>query len=597
MSITTFGQSHHEPRTYDIVQVKIRNKNGGTPICISATVVPKICESVKNYNDTSWFKKNYQCFKNLEFADSESDGKLRNSSIQLLVGSDFYWAFIKNDIVRSKYGPVALKSTLGWILSGPVDDKIDLIKPEGSTSLFVNSFENEVEKMKKFWQTESLGICENEEGFLENFESKIKFNGNRYSVPLPFKKFDNEIICNNKPLAKKRLNAMLNRFQNKPNLFKAYNDIIDQQKNEGIIEEVDQAHPNEGYYYMPHHGIERPDRSTTKLRVVFDASSKMYGKSLNQVLHSGPNLLTPLFEILLNFRRHIVAITADIKQAFLQIEIDKKHRDFLRFLWFKEENGEKREISYRFTRAVFGVSSSPFLLNASIKFHLKQYQNEIAKKVAKSLYVDDLTTGSKNEEEGWHLYEKSNKMLKEGGFELRKWESNSTKLSTKINSAEKTQNEPVTNQKILEDTRSYTETVSNNATIVDGETKVLGLVWDKKKDEIFFRLDDLLQNGRKNKCTKRNILAKIAGIYDPLGFLSPIIIKLKVIFQKICEGKGGWDDNVDKNIKNEWLDWIEEAKNVEIRLIRCYFPTLKIDSIQLHCFLTRQKKHLPRSCI
>ena len=63
------------------------------------------------------------------------------------------------------------------------------------------------------------------------------------------------------------------------------------------------------------------------------------------------------------------------------------------------------------------------------------------------MYVDDLTTGSKNEEEGWHLYEKSNKMLKEGGFELRKWESNSTKLSTKINSAEKTQNEPVTNQK------------------------------------------------------------------------------------------------------------------------------------------------------
>ena len=72
--------------------------------------------------------------------------------------------------------------------------------------------------------------------------------------------------------------------------------------------------------------------------------------------------------------------------------------------------------------------------------------------------------------------------------------------------------------------------------------------------------------------------------------MSPIIIKFKVIFQKICEGKGGWDDNVDKNIKNEWLDWIEEAKNVEIRLIRCYFPTLKIDSIQLHCFFDASEK-------
>ena len=73
---------------------------------------------------------------------------------------------------------------------------------------------------------------------------------------------------------------------------------------------------------MPHHGVQRPDKSTTKLRVVFDASSKITGNSLNDVLHVGPNLLTPLFDILIKFRKHKVGLMADIKQAFLQIQID-----------------------------------------------------------------------------------------------------------------------------------------------------------------------------------------------------------------------------------------------------------------------------------
>ena len=76
------------------------------------------------------------------------------------------------------------------------------------------------------------------------------------------------------------------------------------------------------------------DRKTTKLRVVFDASSKCPGEvSLNDALYSGPNLLPLLFDILIRFRVHKVAITGDIEKAFLNVSIKLEQRNMLRFLW------------------------------------------------------------------------------------------------------------------------------------------------------------------------------------------------------------------------------------------------------------------------
>ena len=198
---------------------------------------------------------------------------------------------------------------------------------------------------------------------------------------------------------------------------------------EGIIEDVTDRDVKKGcVYYMPHHAIQRPDKTTTKLRVVFDASSKINGNSLNDVLKTGPNLLTPLFDILVKFRKHKVVLLADIKQAFLQIEIDEKHRDFLRFLWFKNPFDKNPELCiYRYCRVVFGVKASPFLLNATIKHHLQNYKNEFARKIESSLYVDDLTCGEEDELKAFDLYKNAKYMFKEGGLELRKWESKTPK--------------------------------------------------------------------------------------------------------------------------------------------------------------------------
>ena len=98
----------------------------------------------------------------------------------------------------------------------------------------------------------------------------------------------------------------------------------------------------------------------------------MFGSSLNDCLHIGPSLNPYLFDILLRFRVHEVALTADIEKAFLNIKIHPEHRDFLRFLWIDDLDKESPEVMVmRFARVVFGVNSSPFILNATIRHHLK----------------------------------------------------------------------------------------------------------------------------------------------------------------------------------------------------------------------------------
>ena len=110
------------------------------------------------------------------------------------------------------------------------------------------------------------------------------------------------------------------------------------------------------------------------MRVVYDASSKVFGSSLNDCLHIGPSLNPLLFDILLRFRVYEVALTADIEKAFLNIEIDLEHRNFVRFLWVEDPNKESTEVMVlRFARVVFGVNSSPFILNATIRHHLNTF--------------------------------------------------------------------------------------------------------------------------------------------------------------------------------------------------------------------------------
>ena len=136
-------------------------------------------------------------------------------------------------------------------------------------------------------------------------------------------------------------------------------------------------------------------------------------QSLNECLNSGPNILSKIFDILLRFRFNFIAILADIKQTFLNVEISNEYRDFLRFLWCENvsSEGDAKLIIYRFLSVAFGVISSPFLLNCTIRHHLSKYlscDQQFIEKLLEGLYVDDVTSRTRTIKQGKKFMKKLN---------------------------------------------------------------------------------------------------------------------------------------------------------------------------------------------
>lgn len=165
-------------------------------------------------------------------------------------------------------------------------------------------------------------------------------------------------------------------MKNDPDVLKAYDTVIKEQAKLGIVKRVPKLQTPEKIHYLPHHAAIRKEARTTKLRVVYDTSSKEGKKrvSMNDCLHVGPTLSPMLYEILIQFREKPIALVDDIEKAFLNIEVSLRDRDCLRFLWVNNVDREHVDpVVYRFCRIVFGVNCSPFLLNATLQYQLDMF--------------------------------------------------------------------------------------------------------------------------------------------------------------------------------------------------------------------------------
>ena len=247
-----------------------------------------------------------------------------------------------------------------------------------------------------------------------------------------------ELISDNYALYESRLYSIIKRLKRDPVTLQEYDSILKKQESEGIIEESPEKFKPAGtVHYLPHHPVIRTDKSTSRVRIVYDASAKRDGPSLNDCLETGLNTLPQIIDILLRFRLNKIALISDIKQAFLNVSIPESDRDFLRFLWVNDINSNETEIIIR--RFAFGTTASQFLLASAISKHLSQYEKTdplFVEKFLKNLYVDNSINGGNSIEEAYHFYKKSKDCLLKGGFELRKFHSNNPSLQQKINQME-----------------------------------------------------------------------------------------------------------------------------------------------------------------
>ena len=227
------------------------------------------------------------------------------------------------------------------------------------------------------------------------------------------------------------MGKLIQKLERKPELFQQYYEISKEQEEQGIIEKVAQE-PEGREFYLPHKLVVRESAESTNVRIVYDASAKANDDSLslNDCLETGLPLQNLVWNILVRNRFKPVALAADLKQAFLQIRIQKKDRDALRFHWISEENPSEIEV-YRFTRALFWLNQPPFLLGRTLEQHLssleKQFPTEVAQ-IKDGLHVDDLLTGGCVVEEVLDLKVTAIEIFGKAQFKLHKWHSNVAEL-------------------------------------------------------------------------------------------------------------------------------------------------------------------------
>lgn len=198
-------------------------------------------------------------------------------------------------------------------------------------------------------------------------------------------------------------------------------------------------------------------------------------------------------------------MTGDIKQAFLQARIKEQDRDALRFHWLKDPSSQTVE-TLRFTRALFGLTSSPFLLGGVIQHLLescRQNYPDIVSEIERSLYLNDLISDGPTSQKAKEIKSASQNVFTKGTFELHKWHSN-------VKESESAASEPVS---IEEGTYAKEQL---NVSGRQGAT-LLGLPWDKENDTVGVSFPQ-----EKADPSKRGVLSKVARIYDPLGLASPI---------------------------------------------------------------------------
>ena len=145
--------------------------------------------------------------------------------------------------------------------------------------------------------------------------------------------------------------------------------------------------------------------------IVYDASARAHpsAPSLNDCLNAGPPLQNKLRDVLVCQRCYPVAVTGDLKKAFLQVRIRELDRDALTFHWKKNEHSPLETL--RFTRALFGLTCLPFLLEA---WELKM--PELVAELRKNLYVDDLLSGGVTAKQAQHRKEQAIEIFDDAGF-------------------------------------------------------------------------------------------------------------------------------------------------------------------------------------
>jgi hypothetical protein len=358
----------------------------------------------------------------------------------------------------------------------------------------------------------------------------------------------------------RRFLALERHFQSDDNLKIEYAKFMKEYIELGHMSIAHLPIPEERCYYIPHHAVHKESSISTKLRVVFDASAKTdTNLSLNDVLLKGPCIQEELVSIMSRFRTHKYVITADIKKMYRQIWVAENQRDYQRILW--RENPDQPINTYCLNTVTYGIITSSYLATACLN-KLSEEETlrypEACHALSRDFYVDDFLGGAASIPEALKIRDELITILRTAGLELCKWASNEPRLLDGVDALIKSNSEA---EKI---------------------TKILGLYWNQDNDAYQYRVKPYIEEAR---ITKRIILSEIATIFDPLGLISPIIIRFKILMQRLWQVKLEWDAALPPDIEREWRNNRRNLIHLNtLKINRSIIGNGEVFDVQLHGF-------------
>ena len=325
--------------------------------------------------------------------------------------------------------------------------------------------------------------------------------------------------------------------------------------------------------FVSHHAVERPDKATTKLRLVSNSSLRNSGRgpSPNSVWPKGPfgGGLQPLLEVLLRFRGYAKALHSDITKMFHSVKTGPEEMFMRLMVWRRDEQSDWTV--YGFLVVTFGdrpatcITAHCLRLAAEAGRHLDP---KAAQCLESDIYCDDICTGGTQEEVDRMVGEASaaedgalvytgtmGQILKKAGFRAKMM----------VTSGE-------------QDDRALAKMGGS----------VLGIKWEPKEDVFTFKpqvfLGRKLRNGLYSgpeltdanlhllddfTWTRRLVLSTVASIYDPAGLISPLLIKCKLFLRELCQrGHQGWDEPLVGDLLLQWNRMVVEMVKMEPVVVR-----------------------------
>ncbi|XP_018394988.1 PREDICTED: uncharacterized protein LOC108773621 [Cyphomyrmex costatus] len=526
-NIPICGLGEMYTRTHKYVKIRMQSKTSGYEAKLNCFVMESITQpnSVKNINPSK-----IKIPKGIKLADPEF---YKASKVDFLIGAEIFFDIMCiGRIKKTEDQPLWQKTLLGWIVAGNL-----ITSSERQEKTICNLSINEQinAQLARFWQiehnerqnTRSPEERKAEEHFMQTYQRNEE---GRFIVSLPTKEDLLKDLGKSKDTAIQRFKGLEKRLAKNEQLRKEYTAFIHEYlelQHMRVVQEDGHKEDSQQCYYLPHHGVVREGSSITRLRVVFDASSKTStGVSLNDALMIGPVIQQDLFSILLRFRSHAYAVTADIAKMYRQVLITENQVALQRIVWRDTPNEDIK--TYELMTLTYGTAPASFLATKVIQRLAELEENQFPRGAliaARDLYMDDLITGADSKEEASKISIQTAALLRRGGFVLRKWASNDKEILKGVPEAS-------ADNLLLELNKEST-------------TKTLGIKWNTTDDVFQYSIAVDLEM----LCTKRAMISSTAKIFDPLGLVAPIIIIAKILIQKL-------------------LMWIRGVKNINMLIKR-----------------------------